>query len=265
MSALVVWTAAGVLVAAVCTSTPSTDRLSGCRSARPRPRSVVVTAPERLGGWLRARLGRLGWAGDPDLPPSDLMIGVAAAVAVAALPVAPVLAPAVVMCVVLHSIWERRARSRRHDELVARGLPDVIDRLALAVRGGLTLRQAVLAGQVYAPDPFCSAFAAALDRHANGEAWSDALRHAATALGPVARSVLTLLVAAESDGAPIGDALARAGDEARRRRRSMAEQRARRLPVLMLLPLVACSLPAFGLLTVAPLIYATLRELELPI
>ncbi len=269
MTGLVVWSAAAVLVAALSSGARAPQRARsrgvGHEAAGVRRDSIVVVAPKRLGAWLRRRLLPTRWAGDSSLPPSDLTIGVAAVVAAGAVFAAPALTVAVVAGVAVHSATERKARIRRHNEVVARGLPDVIDRLALAVRGGFTLRQAVQAGQPYAPEPFRAGFKAALERHGHGEAWADALRHAALLLGPVARPVLTLLIAAENDGAPIAEALARAGDEARRRRRSLAEQRARRLPVLMLFPLVVCILPAFGLLTVAPVLYATLRDLELPI
>jgi hypothetical protein len=38
---------------------------------------------------------------------------------------------------------------------------------------------------------------------------------------------------------------------------------ARRLPVKLLFPLVLCTLPAFALLTVVPLLVGSLRELRL--
>ena len=44
--------------------------------------------------------------------------------------------------------------------------------------------------------------------------------------------------------------------------RRAAEIRARKLPVLLLFPLVLCTLPAFGLLTVAPLVAGTFDSLS---
>ena len=49
--------------------------------------------------------------------------------------------------------------------------------------------------------------------------------------------------------------------EARLDRRRRAEARARRVPVLLLFPLVLCVLPAFGLLTVVPLLVGSLPDL----
>ncbi|MEZ5168111.1 MAG: type II secretion system F family protein [Acidimicrobiales bacterium] len=77
--------------------------------------------------------------------------------------------------------------------------------------------------------------------------------------GEVTRGLLNALAVAEHDGGAVLPTLLRVGDEARRRRRVEAQERARRLPVTMLLPLVVCVLPAFGLLAVAPLLLAPLR------
>ena len=56
----------------------------------------------------------------------------------------------------------------------------------------------------------------------------------------------------------------RAADEAHRRRRVRAQEAARRVPVLMLFPLVFCVLPAFCLLTVVPLLVGTISDLGFP-
>jgi tight adherence protein C len=62
-------------------------------------------------------------------------------------------------------------------------------------------------------------------------------------------------------GVPLGPTLDRLGSELRLDRRRRAEQDARRVPVRLLAPLVACVLPAFALLTVVPLLAASLRSL----
>src|SRR4051812_1318732 len=63
-------------------------------------------------------------------------------------------------------------------------------------------------------------------------------------------------------GAP-GPPPGRLAAAARRSRQRRAEEAARKLPVQLLFPLVVCILPAFGLLTVAPLIAGGLRALRL--
>ena len=79
----------------------------------------------------------------------------------------------------------------------------------------------------------------------------------------VAPSGTAALVASERYGAPVAAGLERLAGEVRRDRRRRAEEAARRVPVKLLFPLVGCTLPAFGLLTVAPLIAGALRALRL--
>ncbi|HET9442168.1 MAG TPA: type II secretion system F family protein, partial [Acidimicrobiales bacterium] len=82
--------------------------------------------------------------------------------------------------------------------------------------------------------------------------------------GEGARPLVAALVDAERYGAPLAAALDRVADAARLARQRAAEEEARRVPVKLLFPLVACILPAFGLLTVAPLIAGGLRAVRLP-
>jgi len=77
------------------------------------------------------------------------------------------------------------------------------------------------------------------------------------------RRPLVVLIAATRDGAPLAASLERAAGEARLARRRAAETRNRKLPVLMLLPLVLCVLPAFALLTLVPLVVGSLHDLSI--
>ena len=81
--------------------------------------------------------------------------------------------------------------------------------------------------------------------------------------GEAPRPLVAALVASDRYGAPLADNLARLADEVRRDRRRRAEEAARRVPVKLLFPLVTCVLPAFALLTVAPLLAGALRSLRL--
>ena len=76
---------------------------------------------------------------------------------------------------------------------------------------------------------------------------------------PLARALAT----AVEEGVPLEPALRRVAAEARDRRRRAAEEAARRVPVRLLFPLVACTLPAFVVLTVVPLLVVGLDSLDL--
>ena len=74
--------------------------------------------------------------------------------------------------------------------------------------------------------------------------------------------LVAALLASERYGAPLLDGLARLAAELRSDRRRRAEEAARRVPVKLLFPLVFCTLPAFALLTVAPLLAGALGSLR---
>ena len=74
---------------------------------------------------------------------------------------------------------------------------------------------------------------------------------------------MAVLTSAERDGIAVGPTLDQLSFEARRRRRLAAETAARKLPVRLSFPLVACVLPAFALLTLAPLLAGALSSLRL--
>lgn len=93
----------------------------------------------------------------------------------------------------------------------------------------------------------------------------DRLDRTAADAGPVpgVQGLVGVLAGADRYGHAIGPALERLGAECRADERRRAEAAARRVPVLLLFPLVVCILPAFALLTVAPLIAGALKALRL--
>jgi tight adherence protein C len=158
----------------------------------------------------------------------------------------------------------RRRRRRRNE--IADQIPDVVDLFAVATAAGLNPRLATSAVAERAPPgPIADALRAAIAQvdHA-GSRLADALDDLPTLLGDDAiRPLVSALTDAERYGAALGPTLDRLADDARRARQRRAEEAARRLPVKLLFPLVTCILPAFGLLTVAPLIAGGLRALRL--
>lgn len=152
------------------------------------------------------------------------------------------------------------AQRRRGPRVEA--LPDVVDLLTVAVAGGLTVR---LALERLAPTSAARALGIGivLDHVRAGARLADALEAWGATAGPALTPLVTALAGTERTGAPLLPALERLSDEARTQRRRHAEERARTLPVKLLFPLVVCILPAFGLLTVVPLIAGALRGLSL--
>jgi len=156
-----------------------------------------------------------------------------------------------------------RCRRRRHLAAIASDLPDVVDLLVLAVGAGLTVRLAVAAVARRSAGPLGAQLARAGHEADLGRRLADALDDLPERAGEATRPLVAALIASERYGAPLGASLERLAHEVRADRRRRAEEAARKVPVKLLFPLVSCTLPAFGLLTVAPLIASAIRSLRL--
>ena len=239
--------------------------------ARPAPRRVRALAP---GGRRRSRrpvsapeaVGRLVLrvAGRPQgAPQRARWVGSTALIAALALVVAPVLAPVVVIAACAGPrLQDRRAESRRLARLEA-DLPQVVDLIALAVGAGLNVHLAVAAAGRRGSGPLALELRRVADEVARGQRLADALDGLPERAGEPARPLASALASCERYGAPLAPALERIVGEVRRQCQRRAEEAARRVPVALLFPLVLCILPAFALLTVAPLVAGALRELRL--
>ncbi|MGH9190248.1 MAG: type II secretion system F family protein [Acidimicrobiales bacterium] len=153
-------------------------------------------------------------------------------------------------------------RERRRLASLAADLPETVDLLALAVSSGLTVRLALEAVVARASGPLVSELATVVREVALGRRLADALDDVPGRTGEAVRPLIGALVASEHYGAPLSAALDRLAYEVRADRRRRAEEAARKVPVKLLFPLVSCTLPAFALLTVAPLIASAMRSLR---
>lgn len=159
-----------------------------------------------------------------------------------------------------------RGDRRREEAALTGAVPDVIDLFAVAVASGLNARLALRAVADRAPPgPLAHALQRVEDAvTSTGARLADVIERLPDELGSEAvRPLVAAITDAERYGAALGPTLDRLADDARRTRQRAAEEAARRIPVKLLFPLVTCILPAFGLLTVAPLIAGGLRALRL--
>lgn len=186
-----------------------------------------------------------------------------AAVATVAVALDPILALPLLGWPTARRWWRRRRAVDDHSRRTLRAVPEVADLLALGLGAGLSVRGSVREAARWAGEPFRSVFAEALRRADAGEPFALAIDTAAADLDPAGRPLVALLATAERDGVALAHGLERVGGDARHRRRTAAEARARRLPVTMLLPLVLCVLPAFALLALVPLVSGALGSLDL--
>jgi tight adherence protein C len=157
--------------------------------------------------------------------------------------------------------WTNVRQQRRARNAVNVALPDVIDLLVVAVGAGLTPTLAIRHLATLAPPPFAAAFAEVDQRTAHGQRVADAFGALVEHVGEPIRPLVAAVTGAERYGAPLTPTLELLSHEARRERRRQAEESARTLPVKLCFPLVGCILPAFVLLTIAPLIAGAVQSL----
>ena len=181
----------------------------------------------------------------------------------------PALWPGAVVVGVLPTLGARARRGRVRaaaGRAVLDELPEVVDLLGLAVAAGLTAPLAVAAVGRRGPGPLAAALGeASAEAARRGRRLADVLDDVPAALGAGgdgARPLLAALADSSRHGTSLGPSLERLATEARTARRHRAEERARRVPILLLFPLVTCTLPALGLLTIAPLAVGALRDLR---
>ncbi|MBL8775999.1 MAG: type II secretion system F family protein [Acidimicrobiales bacterium] len=219
--------------------------------------SRIGAVVESLGRALRARLRR------PPDPAADRHLGRALVVGVPAALVSPLLAALVVLWWWATPMVARRRASRRLDAALLAELPEVVDLFVLAVGSGLTVALAVPAVARHHRGLLGEALVDVARQARLGRRLGDALADLPDVLGERVRPLATVLVSSERYGVALLPALERLAAEARLERRRAAEATARRVPVKLLFPLVLCTLPAFALLTVVPLLAGSLRSLRL--
>lgn len=212
--------------------------------------------PARLRGLPRRR------------PPPQPIPGKAVLIAATALLLwqAPPLGLAVAIAAAVRPRTQRARRARQAQAAVEADLPEAVDLLRMCVGAGLTVPLAIAAVSRRADGPVARALGqAAGNAAARGTRLADELDGLAQPhnLGEPVRGLTSVLVGSDRYGHAIGPALERLAAECRADERRRAEARARRVPVLLLFPLVTCILPAFALLTVAPLVAGAFRALRL--
>jgi len=151
--------------------------------------------------------------------------------------------------------WLGRKISNRQAE-IKKGLPDVLDLLVICVEAGLSLDQATArtAQELVKAQPALSdeLGIVALEQRA-GRARSDAWKHLAERTDvDVVRNLVSMLVQAEQFGTSIGKTLRVHSDTLRTKRVQEIEEKAAKLSVKLLFPLVLFIFPSLFLVVLGP-------------
>jgi Flp pilus assembly protein TadB len=221
--------------------------------------TATATAIVLAGSRLRRRSVRAlpGRSTQPTGRSADRRRGIIA-VAVLGPAVTVVIGGAVGGIVVLRRRRDARAAQRAIDE----AMPDAVELMVMCLHAGLTPPQAIGELARVAPAPVRPGFEATDLRLHRGAGFADALAELSARCGRSALPLVSALGTAVRDGLPLAPVLDRLGDEANAARRRTGEAAARRLPVRLSFPLVACTLPSFVLLAIAPAVLGALSTVR---
>lgn len=141
---------------------------------------------------------------------------------------------------------------------VKRGLPDVLDMLVICVEAGLSLDQATArtAEELHTSQPILSdeLSVVALEQRA-GSARADAWKHFADRTGvDVVRNLVSMLIQSEQFGTSVAKTLRVHSDTLRTKRVQEIEEKAAKLSVKLLFPLVLFIFPSLFVVVLGPAI-----------
>jgi tight adherence protein C len=177
--------------------------------------------------------------------------------------VAALAAPVLVLATLRAPAFLGARAARRRLRAIECDVPLLLDVLSLASFAG-SPPQAALERAVGAIDgPLAHELGVALEDVELGARWRDRLSSLSEQLpAPDLRRTIAVLVRTEGIGSSTAEPIAILAEDVRAARRAAASERARKAPVQMLFPLVFLVLPAFLLLTVVPVLVATLGSIR---
>jgi tight adherence protein C len=149
------------------------------------------------------------------------------------------------------SVLNRRVEERQ--SIMQRKLPDILDLLTISVEAGLGFEQAVDRTVGSVPGPLSDEFARMLGELRAGSSRADAMRAMEQRTNvPEIRSFVLAILQADAFGVSIGRVLRAQADEMRIKRRQLAQEKAQKAPVKMLIPMVFCIFPALFVVVIGP-------------
>jgi tight adherence protein C len=141
----------------------------------------------------------------------------------------------------------------KRQEKIQKALPDALDLLTVCVEAGLGFDAALAQVARNTTGPLAAEFSRVLQEIQIGKSRSQALRAMTERTTvPELRSFVSALVQAGELGITIADVLREQAKEMRLRRRQRAEEKAQKVPVKILFPLVFCLFPSMFIVILGP-------------
>lgn len=165
----------------------------------------------------------------------------------------------------LPDLW-LHIRTDRRKQAILKSLPDALDMMVVCVESGMALDSAFnrVAREMEFSDPGLSRELLFMNRELRaGMARRDALRHLAqrTNLDEI-NNFVTLLIQADKFGTSIAQALRIYSDSFRKERFQRAEEKAAKIPVKILIPLILFIFPALFIVILGPAMMSIFKALS---
>jgi tight adherence protein C len=160
-----------------------------------------------------------------------------------------------------HALVRRRGKQRLQQ--LDNQLPDLIDLLVVTVEAGLSFSASLRLAAERIRGPLGEELRLTIQEQTLGLATNEALESLLTRVDtPSLRSFIRSVLQGETLGVSIGQILRNIADDMRKRRRSMAEERAHKAPVKMLIPLIFFIFPSMFVVILVPAVYSFLQAFK---
>lgn len=158
-------------------------------------------------------------------------------------------------------VWIRNLGEHRQENIL-KGLPDALDMMIVCVEAGLGFDAALARVARNLKGPMPDEFARVIQEMQFGMSRTEALRSLVgrTDVAEL-RTFVSALIQSSELGISIGDVLREQANEMRIKRRQRAEEKAQKLPVKILLPLISCLLPAMFVVVLGPAVINIIHTL----
>jgi tight adherence protein C len=156
-------------------------------------------------------------------------------------------------CLAPHGLVARRARLRM--TMIDREIPELVDLLLVAVEGGMAFNGAIRATSQRVDGPLGEELLLFMQQQGLGASTTEALQNFLDRCDTDAvRSFVLTIVQGERLGVSIGQLMRTLAEDMRKHRKSIAEEKAQKMPIKILFPLVFMILPAMFIVVLTPAI-----------